>query len=112
MGRYQGKEIYIHVYINHNFDQSIRHIKNHQQFLVAGPVPGHSPKVFLKNFSGVLTHHPFVAIVDLDIFEKQINGIYRKVFIPCFKWNVKKIKSNDFEYYVQDVQYILKTNED
>ena len=107
-----GKEIYIHLHKNDNFSQSIRQVKNYPKFLVTEPVPSNS-KVFLKNLSGFLHHHlDFGSVVSLWKFEKQNNGIYKKICFPVFKRNVKEIKSKDFEHYAEDIQFILKTNED
>jgi len=104
-----GKEIFIHIYKNGNYHQFIRHDENQPKLIVTGLLPGY-PKIFLKNFSGFLNHSN--TNVSLWKFEKQKNGIYKKVCFPLFKQNIKKIKSQDFEHYSEDVQFIFKTNED
>ena len=108
-----GRKIYIHLYKTDNFSQSIRHEKKNPKFLVDAPVLSSNSKVLLKNFSGFLLHYlDFGSVVSLWKFEKQKNGIYKRRYIFDFKQNVKEIKSKDFEPYSQDVQFILKTNEE
>ena len=107
-----GRKICVHLYKTDNFSQSIRQEKKNPKFLVDAPVLSNS-KVLLKNFSGFLLHYlDFGSVVSLWKFEKQKNGIYKRRYIFDFKQNVKEIKSKDFEHYAQDVQFMLKTNED
>jgi len=103
------ENLLIHIFKNDNFYQSIRHVKNEQQIFVSRPIR-ELPKILLKNFEGFLQHCG--TAVNLWKFEKQNNGTYKERYYCFFKNNVKEIKSNDFEHYAQDVQFIFKTNDD
>jgi hypothetical protein len=105
-----GEIIYIHIYKNDNISQCIRHVKNCSKLFVTRPFRVYSR--VLKNLTGFARFLHEFGFVKLEKFEKQNNGIYKKCVIPVFKFNIKEIKSNDFEHYAQDLQLILKTNED
>lgn len=97
----------IDLYKNNNLSQAIRHSPNHPKILTYCSVRENT-RVFLKNLSGYLEHCG--TRVDLWKFnKKQNNGIYEKIYHPKFKLNVKKIKSQDFEHYAEDVEFIFKT---
>ena len=94
----------------HKFDNFIQHFWNSHDFkktIVSETYREPFPTLFLKNLSGYLYGDEFV---DLWKFEKHDNGIYMERITQNFKTNVKKIKSQDFEHYVEDVPFIFKTN--
>jgi len=91
---------------NNNFRQAIWHSETHQKIRIYRPVRKNK-RVFLKNLSGYVEFCSSVMFV--EEFEKQNDGIYKTKSYDLFKPNIKEIKSQDFEHYVGDLQFIFKT---